>query len=91
MGGEAWFDSPDWSPAARAEFEERLRRARNKGEYLRAKGAALVAAGDAERRAAGRELLLRVVRDYPLTASWAHEFLGQAYAEAGIYDEAEQH
>jgi tetratricopeptide (TPR) repeat protein len=91
--GKNWFDSPDWSPAAQAAFEEKLRRARNKGEYLRTKGAALVEAGDRERRQAGRELLLRLVHDYPetLTLAWAHEFIADAYAEDGNDAEAERH
>lgn len=91
--GTDWFNSPDWSPAAQAHFEEKLGRARDKGEYLRTKGAALVKAGDRKRRDAGRELLLRLVRDYPdtLTVSWAHEFLGDAYAEDEMYADAERH
>jgi hypothetical protein len=91
--GENWFDSPDWSADAQAEFEEKLGRARKKGEYLRAKGAALVRAGDPGRRLAGRALLLRLVRDYPdtLTIAWAHEFLGDAYSEDEMYEEAEAH
>ena len=91
--GKDWFDSPDWSPTAQAQFEEKLRRTRDKGEYLRTKGAALISAGDKKRRKAGRELLLRLVRDYPdtLTVSWAHEFLGDAYAQDGMYEDAERH
>ena len=47
--GTDWFNSPDWSPKAKAQFEDKLGRARKKGEYLRTKGAALVRAGDRKR------------------------------------------
>lgn len=90
---ETWFDSPAWSPQVQAEFEAKLQRARKKAQYLRSKGAALVEAGDRMRREAGRELLLRLVREYPdeLTISWAHEFLGDAFAVDGMHEEAEKH
>lgn len=90
--GETWFDSPAWDRPAQVEFEEKLRRAQKKGEYLRTKGIALVQAGDRRRREAGRHLLLRLVDDYPdtLTISWAHEILGDAYAEDEMFREAER-
>lgn len=42
-----WFRSPDWSPAAQAEFEARLKRSRdwNHAQYIRIKGLALREAG----------------------------------------------
>ena len=88
-----WFNSPDWTPAARDLFEKKLARARNKGEYLRTKGVALLQAGDTERRSAGRELLERALHNHAdslMTAAWAHESLGYAYAVDGMHEQAEE-
>jgi hypothetical protein len=57
------------------------------------KGVALVHAGDAQRREAGRALLLRVVRDCddPLHAPIAHCDLGASFEEEGEDDLAATH
>src|SRR6266516_2612160 len=91
--GQNWFDSPDWSPEAQAEFESKWGRAQKKGECRRTKGAALIRAGDRRRREAGRNLLLRLVEEYPetLTVSWAHEFISEAYVADGEAELAERH
>src|SRR5438067_300243 len=91
-GRSDWYSSADWSPEAEEEFEARLRHARKKGEYLRVKGAVLIRAKDESLREAGRQLLRRLVNDFPetVTVSWAHEFLGESYEKDGLYDEAER-
>jgi hypothetical protein len=91
-GRSDWYSSADWDPEAEAEFEAKLRRARNKAEYLRAKGAVLIRQKDERLREAGRGLLLRLVNDFPdaLTVAWAHELLGDAYEEDASYDQAER-
>jgi tetratricopeptide (TPR) repeat protein len=87
-----WYSSADWGPEAEKEFEAKLRRARNKGEYLRVKGVTLIQQQDKARRQAGRSLLLRLVRDFPdtPTVSWAWEHLAEAEEADGRYEEAEQ-
>jgi len=86
-----WYSSPDWDPATEDAFDAKLKRARNKGEYLRVKGATLIRQKDQRVRDAGRRLLRRLVDEYPdtLTVSWAYEFLGEADEVEGLYREAE--
>jgi hypothetical protein len=90
-GRTDWVSSPDWSPEIEAEFEAKLRRARNKGEYLRVKGVTLIQQEDQQRREAGRILLRRLVAEYPdtLTIAWAYESLGDADALDGLDGDAE--
>jgi tetratricopeptide (TPR) repeat protein len=89
--GDGSIDSPAWDPEDQLAFFKNLERAREKGEYLRAKGAALLHAGDDERRDAARKLLEQAVREHPetLTIAWIHELLGDAYAIDAVYDKAE--
>lgn len=78
-----WFRSPDWSTAARDDFEQRLRRARpaNRAQYLRIKGLALAEADQVD---GARELWLRVLDSTDELASvekpGALEHLGDSYA-----------
>jgi hypothetical protein len=57
---EAWFRSPRWDDASRAEFEARLARARpaNRIQYRRIKALALLDAGDGASELAASELLV---------------------------------
>jgi len=57
-----WFRSSDWSPAAQADFEARLKRARghNKTQYARIKGLALHESGQTK---AARLLWERILAD----------------------------
>ena len=63
-----WFRSPDWSPAAQADFEARLRRAHagNRSQYARIKGIALWESGQLD---AARTLWSRIVE-----GDLGHEF-----------------
>ncbi len=64
------FSRPNWL--------ERCQTSR--AQYLRIKGVGLTAAADAATRSAGRDLLRRVVTEYPsdaLEATWAHRDLGR--------------
>jgi len=63
-----WFRSPDWSPAAQADFEARLRRAHagNRSQYTRIKGIALRESGQID---AARDLWSRI-----LDNELGHEF-----------------
>ena len=88
-----WWSSPDWDAE---DFEARLKRARqsSRAQYLRLKGLALVSTEDEEFRAVGKELLLRVVRDYQedrLQSPMAHFDLAQAYETEGADDLAATH
>jgi tetratricopeptide (TPR) repeat protein len=92
--GDDWYRTADWSAAAAGAFEEKLRRARphNRPQYLRIKALALLQADEDENRKVGRELLRRLVREYPdsFDVSWAQEFLADAYREEGQAVEAEE-
>lgn len=86
-----WSSSAGWDRETEEIFEAKLRRARNKGEYLRVKGVTLIKQDDKARRNAGRRLLTRMVDEFPdtLTVSWAYEFLGEADEADGLDDAAE--
>lgn len=88
-----WYRTPDWDEPARAAFEERLRRARpdNRSQYLRIKALALIETRDPIRRAAGEELLLRLIGEYPdaFDVPVAHEILAETYLEDGRLADAE--
>jgi hypothetical protein len=91
--GDDWYRTPDWSVEAQDAFEEKLKRSRrhNRPQYLRIKALALLQTDEKENRHAGRELLRRLVQDYPdsFDVSWAQEFLANAYREEGQAVEAE--
>ena len=78
-----WFRSPDWSNDARADFEERLARARpyNRAQYMRIKGLALAEAGEKQ---GARDLWGRVTQSTEELARGqqpsALEHLGDSYA-----------
>ncbi len=82
-----WFRSGEWSEEARADFEQRLGRARthNRAQYLRIKGLALEAAGEV---AGARELWTRVLQDdgefAGLQGFPTLEHLGDSYAEEDL-------
>ncbi len=84
-----WFRTTAWDAAARADFENRLQRARthNRPQYLRIKALALAGAG---RRADARGLLLRLLREYPdaLDAPSTMEALGDLAVAEGRLAEA---
>jgi hypothetical protein len=90
-GRTDWYSSPDWNRDVEKVFEAKLRRARNKGEYLRVKGVTLIQQRDRQRRDVGRRLLGRLADEYPdtPTISWAYEALGDADTREGRYTEAE--
>lgn len=87
---EEWYRGPTWDPAARSDFEQRLHRARahNRSQYLRIKALALREAGECNE---ARELLLRLIAEYPQTidAASATELLGDIAGEQGRAAEAE--
>jgi tetratricopeptide (TPR) repeat protein len=86
MGKVDWYRSPAWSADAQADFEARLAHARphNRPQYLRVKAVALAEAGA---RPAARELLARVIREFPdvgFEVSSAYEHLGDLYRADGM-------
>jgi tetratricopeptide (TPR) repeat protein len=93
MGRHDWYRSTVWDAQIAAEFENRLRRTRDSGrvQYLSIQGSHLMASDDEEVRLAGRELIRRVIADYPdsFEAKSAWEQLGQHFAELGDLGQAE--
>jgi predicted Zn-dependent protease len=85
-----WFRSPDWDEQARAEFNDRLARAKltNRPQYLRIKALTLRNAGQTD---VARELLRRLVDAYPdsLDYGFALELLGDLARAHGASVEAE--
>ena len=92
-----WYRTTDWGPGDRREFDERLRRARlhNKPQYLRIKGIALIGTSEPQLREEGRNLLRRLLADYPdafaMDVYVAHEVLARSLHEDGRDEEAEHH
>lgn len=90
-----WYRTPDWNDEVAEAFEARLRRARphNRPQYLRIKALSLLDVPDAQRQAAARGLLVRILDEYPesLDASFAHEKLGELDADTGDLAQAEYH
>jgi predicted Zn-dependent protease len=86
-----WFRDPAWDQAARDEFERRLSRARagNRPQYLRIKALAL---RGARHLAGAKQLLYRVVSDYPesLDCRFCLELLGDIAREEGSAQIAER-
>lgn len=92
---EEWFRSPDWSPQAQEEFEQRLGRARdfNRSQYLRIKALALVDHGGKAEAKGARELLLRVIEGYPESGDvvLAYEQLAELDLREGQRSSAKAH
>ena len=86
-----WFRDPGWDRATRDQFEERLNRARigNRAQYLRIKALALRDAGELR---GAKELLNRVVSDYPesMDCGFCLELLGDIGREEGSAEAAER-
>jgi len=86
-----WFRDPGWGRATRDQFEERLNRARigNRAQYLRIKALALRDAGELH---GAKELLNRVVSDYPdsMDCGFCLELLGDIAREEGSSETAEK-
>jgi tetratricopeptide (TPR) repeat protein len=96
MGADDWYRGTDWSAETQELFEAKLARARqtSRAQYLRIKGVGLTAAADAATRSAGRDLLRRVVTEYPsdaLQANWAHGDLAASLMQANEVEEAAEH
>jgi hypothetical protein len=96
MGADDWYRGTDWSAQTQELFETKLARARraSRAQYLRIKGVELTAAADVATRSDGRDLLRRVVTDYPsdvLQATWAHRDLAASLAEDNEVEEAAAH
>jgi tetratricopeptide (TPR) repeat protein len=87
-----WFRDPTWSRDARLQFDERLNRAQvgNRPQYLRIKALALRDAGE---RGGAKELLTRVLTDYPESSECAFcvELLGDIARDEGFAEVAEMH
>lgn len=93
--GRPWYATPDWNEDVGEAFEARLRRARpyNRPQYLRIKAVNLLDAPNAENEAVARELLSRILDEYPesFDVHLAHEILGELFAKAGDLSQAESH
>jgi tetratricopeptide (TPR) repeat protein len=89
---DEWFRSPHWDPATRADFEQRLSRARghSRSQYLCIKALALREAGLLDE---ARNLLLRVTMQHSQTAdaAFATELLGGLAREQGQLGAAESY
>ncbi len=92
---DEWYRDPRWDQRIEDEFERRLSRARadNRPQYLRVKALTLLEEGGGKERSAARDLLQRVIDDYPgsLDVVIAHEGLGEFYEKVGAFEEAEAH
>lgn len=80
-----WYRSKTWTPAVEALFEEKLRRAKTKDQYLRIQAASLVESHP--------EVALDLVRRFfelsaPFTPAMALEVKAMALAKLGKLDEA---
>jgi hypothetical protein len=93
---EDWYRTRDWGSKESQEFERRLARARvhNRPQYLRIKAITLGQSLDPTVRAVARQLLSRVIEEYPaaeLEIPFCHELLGNSFRGDGRLDEAEDH
>jgi tetratricopeptide (TPR) repeat protein len=90
-----WFRSADWNARAQEDFEQRLGRARpfNRSQYLRIKALALIDHGGKAEARGARELLVRVIENYPESGDvvMAHEHLGELDVREGRRTAAEAH
>lgn len=97
MSRDDWYRSESWDDAARALFETKLARARGgfyRAQYLRIQGQTLVETRQRTRVDAGRELLHRVIEEYPheeMEVAGAHYALGQSLFREGRYGDAIEH
>jgi hypothetical protein len=90
---DTWFRGGDWSAPYQAKFEARLRRSRNKVQYLRAKGKDLIETDDANARSAGLGLLHRALEHpdlRPIELAGILELLGDGSLAAGRLVDAER-
>jgi hypothetical protein len=93
MARDDWFRGDAWDAETRATFEVKLKRARqsSRAQYLRIKGVELTGSIDGATREAGRQLLRRVLDDYPddaVQVTMAAADLGKSLADDGYLDEA---
>ena len=82
----------DLAPRVRARLERRRSKSRAKQLWMDA--IALLDSHRREERAAGRDLLRRLIADHPgevLDLGWAHALLGDACERDGFDEEAERH
>jgi tetratricopeptide (TPR) repeat protein len=85
-----------WTPSTGARLEARLRRRRSRAraKQLWVDAVGLLDSHRREERAAGRDLLRRLIADHPgevLDLGWAHALLGDACEHDGLVDEARRH
>jgi hypothetical protein len=93
MARDDWFRGDAWDMETRATFEAKLQRARqsSRAQYLRIKGLELTGSTDVATRESGRQLLRRVLGDYPdnaLQVTMAAADLGKSLARDGFLEEA---
>ena len=92
MGDEHWYRGAAWDKVARAEFEERLSRARSqRPQYMRIKATHLLDSDDPVARAGGVDLMRRLIDEYPddrLSVPFAHEQLAMYFEKQGLREEA---
>jgi hypothetical protein len=96
VAGDDWYRGSAWDRRTRELFEGKLSRARvhTRAQYLRIKGLALTASESESVRAAGRELLKRVVDEHSddeVQVTLAHRELAQSLADDGSFVEAAEH
>ena len=87
-GVTEWYRTPDWDAEARADFGQRLSRARGqRSEYLRLKGQALQDAGLLDEAAGMYE---RLLAEHPndVSVSFVQELLGDVARARGRLEEA---
>jgi MalT-like TPR region len=96
VGRHDWYRQTQWGVDEQRLFEEKLGRARasNRSQYLRIQGLTLTWSQDPRVRRAGRELLLRVIRDHvepwPEEARNAMNDLADSFAGEGALADAER-
>lgn len=91
-----WYRGSAWDERTRELFEEKLSRARphTRAQYLRIKGLGLTASENDTLRAAGRDLLRRVLDEHPddeLQITLAHSELALSLADDRAFVEAAEH
>jgi tetratricopeptide (TPR) repeat protein len=95
VADDDWFRGPAWDTRTRKRFDEKLGRARSgRSQYLRIKGLGLTEADDPDIRAAGRELLHRVLDEHPdddLQVQLAHYALAASLQQEGELEPAAKH
>jgi hypothetical protein len=97
MGRDDWFRSESWDAAAQELFAAKLARSRtpfHRAQYLRIQGLTLVETRDRRRVEAGRELLERVLAEYPdevMEVAGAHFALGESFVHGRDHERAVAH